>query len=176
MMQSDHDAKLIDAEYERARDAGELDERFAAEASARRRTAPVSPGTGENMSKAQHTPGPWKIQDAGPNSGNIIRFEIVWTANGTDFHSICEIEDSTVDAKDKKAAARMDEANARLIAAAPALLAACEAATDLFALGVGGVSTSDYTKANADRCIERSRVIMAQLKAAIAAAREGGSQ
>jgi hypothetical protein len=167
MMQSDHDAKLIDAEYERARDAGELDERFAAEASARRRTAPVSPGTGENMSKAQHTPGPWKIQDAGPNSGNIIRFEIVWTANGTDFHSICEIEDSTVDAKDKKAAARMDEANARLIAAAPALLAACEAALDMMKRAWSDDDGGGPAFQRDD---------LAFLRAAIAAAREGGSQ
>jgi hypothetical protein len=34
-MQSDHDAKLIDAAYDRARDAGELDGRFVAEANAR---------------------------------------------------------------------------------------------------------------------------------------------
>lgn len=74
------------------------------------------------MDEKKHTPGPWKIQDAGPNSGNVIRFEIVWSANGTDFYKICEIEDGTIDATNKKAAARMDEANATLLAASPDLL------------------------------------------------------
>jgi hypothetical protein len=151
MMQSDHDAKLIDAEYERARDAGELDERFAAEASARRRTAPVSPGTGENMSKGQHThtPGPWRVtaRDCGDNifGGKDGSLRIANTYGTTELSE--------------------GAANARLIAAAPELLAACEAVLhehdDTYD---GGPISSGMVDA------------VELLRAAIAAAREGASQ
>jgi hypothetical protein len=72
--------------------------------------------------KPKHTPGPWSLSDAGPNSGNIIRMEVC----GPDAHRVCEIEDSTIDAAKtmKRKAAQRDEANARLIQSAPDLLSA----------------------------------------------------
>lgn len=71
----------------------------------------------------------WTIRDAGPNSGNIIRFEIMCGDS-----VVCEIEDSTIDlqndgatASEIRRAAKKDEAKARLIKAAPNLLAALQA-------------------------------------------------
>lgn len=72
------------------------------------------------QTQTTHTRGPVKIQDAGPFSGNIIRFEIV---AGDDF-KLCEIEDSAVQTEQdignhaRKRAIRRDEANARLLTAA----------------------------------------------------------
>lgn len=79
------------------------------------------------MGKSTFTPEPWTIQDAGPNSGNCIRMEIV----GENGFKICDIEDSAINVKSHSArkviaAQKRDEANARLIAAAPDLLAACK--------------------------------------------------
>ena len=66
------------------------------------------------------------------------------------------------------------EAAFRLMAAAPDLLQACKKAEFLAVLGVGGVSATEHTKANADRCINEAREIQKQLRAAIAKA-EGGA-
>ncbi len=63
--------------------------------------------------KAQHTPGPWEVEEGG---GNNLR--VVGTGNNSCI--ICGMP--TWDAQPEE----MD-GNARLIAAAPALLAACKA-------------------------------------------------
>ncbi len=70
-----------------------------------------------NTKTVSHTPGPWRVEDAGPNSGNVIRFEIQ-----SDAGDICDIEDPAIDGNPNA------EANAQLIAAAPELLEACKAA------------------------------------------------
>jgi hypothetical protein len=79
--------------------------------------------------RVQHTPGPWTIADAGPDSGNVIRFEI----NQCDF-MVCEIFDSALepDGNDRIEAQERDEANANLIASAPQLLSACICAMRAF--------------------------------------------
>lgn len=75
------------------------------------------------MSESKHTPGDWTLHDAGERSGNIIRFEIM----GVKGQSIAEIECfSTGDTGCKSHGEVL--ANARLMKAAPDLLAACEAA------------------------------------------------
>lgn len=71
------------------------------------------------MSEAKHTPGPWRVEDgellAGGDSGAVVLGSI----HGADDYPCCE-ED--IDAECK--------ANARLIAAAPDLLALLEEAYD----------------------------------------------
>ena len=77
--------------------------------------------------EAKHTPGPWRFDDAGPLSGNIIRFDVLAGPESDPFR-VCEIDDSAADVplSKRKAAAARDLANARLVAAAPALLEACK--------------------------------------------------
>ncbi|MCW8132642.1 MAG: hypothetical protein KIS92_19995 [Planctomycetota bacterium] len=81
--------------------------------------------------EARHTPRPWRFDDAGPLSGNIIRFEIL-AGSETEPFRVCEIEDSVPDIDAEKGAERVraahrDLANARLIVAAPQLLEALKA-------------------------------------------------
>jgi len=67
------------------------------------------------------------------------------------------------------------EGNGHLLAAAPAMLKALRKAKDLFPLGVGAVSLSDFTKANAGRCIRETRELFAEIDAALSLA-EGRPQ
>jgi hypothetical protein len=156
MMQSDHDAKLIDAEYERARDAGELDERFAAEASARRRTAPVSPGTGENMSKAQTWTKKELCQAAGIDGAT---FDEIADAAGVD---VPANERGDVPLDWHAIAMQLHEDVRQLVEQRAALLAACEESLRLMdaMAGLGGPFHPNDFAGN-------------KLRAAIAAAREG---
>ena len=67
-----------------------------------------------NLTKEKHatfTPGPWVIQDAGPGTIRGLRFRVV-----TDENIIAKTSDGLEEAR----------ANARLIAAAPDLLAQCK--------------------------------------------------
>ena len=61
--------------------------------------------------RATFTPGPWEIQDAGPGTIRGLRFRVV-----TDEKIIAKTSDGLEEAR----------ANARLIAAAPELLAQCK--------------------------------------------------
>ena len=81
---------------------------------------------------AKHTPGPWIVRESPkPNiEGPELRLSIKHTSPGRDGAEFCEIVAGHVTAE-ADATAR---ANARLIAAAPDLLAACEAA---YQLGMG---------------------------------------
>jgi hypothetical protein len=106
-----------------------------------------------DMSEQQHTPGPWKVSEV-EDGGEIIS-RGVKGPNGRGINTGCDIE-------------MFSEADARLIAAAPELLAACKVADGLFAYGVGGVATDTQ---NRDRCIKEARAIMAQIRAAIAKAK-----
>lgn len=69
----------------------------------------------------KHTQGPWGVNDAGPESGNVIRFEID-APNGV---RICDIEDPAVNNDADAMSSEQAEANARLISAAPELLQVC---------------------------------------------------
>lgn len=62
-----------------------------------------------------HTPGPWQLTDAGPNSGNIVRGEIT----GADGAHIADLIDA-----DGQMTPKQWKANAKLIRAAPELLEA----------------------------------------------------
>lgn len=69
------------------------------------------------------TPGPWRINDAGPNSGNVIRIEVV----AADGFKICDIEDSMVSHNYRSTtkairAQNRDLANAQLIVASSSVL------------------------------------------------------
>ena len=71
---------------------------------------------------AKHSKGPWKLDDYGPKSGNVIRFEV----NAANGERICELEDPEIEPGGMPA----DEAtaNAELIVAAPDLYEACRLA------------------------------------------------
>jgi hypothetical protein len=115
------------------------------------------PGTGrlaEALAQEQgmsgHTAGPWAYD----RRAGAIR--------AADGDTVAEVGWGGTDAE--------ADANARLIAAAPDLLAVAQKAMHLFALGVGAVSTSDATKANSDRCIEEAKKLRDEFAAAIAKA------
>lgn len=72
--------------------------------------------------KTQHTPAPWKIHK--PD------FETINVVTGSMF--ICEIPKSIEESEDTEQRNVIAEANARLIAAAPELLRACEWAVKQF--------------------------------------------
>ncbi len=81
------------------------------------------------------TPGPWRFDDAGPLSGNIVRFDVLAGPENNPFR-VCEIDDTAAEVDSEKTserrrAANRDLANARLIAASPDLLVACKAAKDV---------------------------------------------
>ena len=72
-----------------------------------------------------HTPGPWRISADQRHNGLVHHIEF----DGTPDHSACHI--ATLSAEDEHGyAVRMNDANARLIAAAPALAAALARVTD----------------------------------------------
>lgn len=70
---------------------------------------------------SKHTPGPFRFDDSGPNSGNVVRGEIV----GPKGQHIADVLCSTPGDTGIKRASEV-EANGRLLASAPDLLAACE--------------------------------------------------
>lgn len=121
------------------------------------------------MSNAKHTPGPWMViadSDAGEHPNHAFRF-----VGTTDFDE---------DSGRGEILARMTdspsiEANARLFAAAPDLLAACEAAlagwkraADEGVLDSGGAGMPDAADRDWPRWMHQ---LDAQLRAAIAKAR-----
>jgi hypothetical protein len=69
--------------------------------------------------ETKHTPGPWEAWD-----GSLDGFDGEWDVAGPDQCSIASMSSTTKDAKYP----RNKEANAKLIAAAPDLLYACERA------------------------------------------------
>lgn len=76
------------------------------------------------MSEAKHTPGPWQaIAESGPLVRDGNTWWRIYTDDGDDSEFVAEVG-RTADAKPHERAA--DAANARLIAAAPDLLAACQ--------------------------------------------------
>ena len=85
--------------------------------------------------KIAHTPGPWKM-DLGVNE-NI--FTCLAETNRHSIHGIYEPKK----AEDREAAYALDEANARLITAAPDMLAALEGIAATFELGVGSSSAKE---------------------------------
>lgn len=101
------------------------------------------------MSANEHTPGPWTVGEDGRG---------VWG-------QVDGVERRLLDIRRTGGLDCSYEANARLAAAAPDLLAACEAAAELFTLdGHGGCGL--------DECAEAS--VLALLRSAIAAAAGGG--
>src|SRR6185295_13204498 len=76
---------------------------------------------GESMSEQKHTPGKWRIlQQREPSDGTN---HLAIAAGDAPAVAVCRISDV-------RFANAEDEANARLIAAAPDLLAACKAAIE----------------------------------------------
>lgn len=114
--------------------------------------------------KAKHTPGPWCPFDNGNNTHNIISYGGGRTGLvGVTFSLPVSPEDNEE---------ATEEANARLIAAAPDLLAACKEAKFLAAHGIGAVTLGEdeWSRANSDRNIGEIKRIMAIIDAAIAKA------
>ncbi len=89
-------------------------------------TTPTTPPEAprEAGSRTQHTPGPWLIDRLtrrwGGNTNNRYR-HMIQRGEGDEFPSIAEVPSNWTPYQDDHVA----EANARLIAAAPDLLAAC---------------------------------------------------
>lgn len=112
------------------------------------------------MRENQHTPGPWvasKGVDDEPDRWCVL-------TDGGHQYFIAEIHNGA-----PGDTLETEGANARLMAAAPDLLAACKKAADgdLFAYGVAGVGGD---KDNRDRCIAEARSLMAEARAAVAKA------
>jgi hypothetical protein len=111
------------------------------------------------MSKAKHTPGPWIVGDQRRRDPGCI---LIHTSSGESIASAWNLMRPDGSGPDTPM-----EANARLIAAAPDLLAACKSAMELLD-GLGGADVlGDFFAARAD---DES----AKLMAAIAKA-EGGA-
>lgn len=74
----------------------------------------------QTETRAAHTPGPWRIEDGGAGEGESTRCEIFAGAVDDPFR-VAVIDDSTrwLEPEKKRAAAALDLANARLIAASP---------------------------------------------------------
>lgn len=88
--------------------------------------------------KTEHTKGPWKVLEHARGNKRTC----VTTANGAPVHAvICEIDTKSVGTNDE-----IRLANARLIAAAPELLAALKAISDYVAVmhGHRGGDISEY--------------------------------
>jgi len=82
----------------------------------------------ETTTRTGHTPGPWRYEDHGSFSDNTHRIE-VFGGPENDPHRVCCIDDNAAwedPGEDRKRVAHWDLANARLIAAAPELLAHVE--------------------------------------------------
>lgn len=103
------------------------------------------------MSESKHTPGPWEIVRTEPSSHGVGRFKIIsgqWSVAET----FCGINE--------------EEANARLIAAAPDLLEACEASLNALV----GIIESDYQTRSNPRPADNDPAVVL-LRAAIAKAK-----
>jgi hypothetical protein len=88
------------------------------------------------MGEAKHTAGPWKSNATGSLPGAAV-----WTADGREF--ICSLVPAGIKTPNSE---RMD-ANCRLIAAAPCLLAACEAAeSEIRILARSLIDNSPFTE------------------------------
>lgn len=74
------------------------------------------------MSETKHTPGEWTVETVRTSVGHAHRIQPISACIYVDHRAIGDIDDKTM-----KAAA-----NARLIAAAPDLLAACQAISAVF--------------------------------------------
>lgn len=86
------------------------------------------------MSKVTHTPGPWRLKSVG---GQFLEGEII---GATKTHAnlpltIASVRRITANTVAPKTADGESEANARLIFAAPDLLAACEAMLEFLPIG-----------------------------------------
>lgn len=104
------------------------------------------------MGEQKHTPGPWSVEE-NVRAGGVVHLAVTNRSAGDDWMP-CSIS--------PQARARpIDYANARLIAAAPALLEACKAAEGV--LTEPGIMDVDQWKA-------WSRKTVDQLRAAIASA------
>jgi hypothetical protein len=79
------------------------------------------------MSEAKHTPGPWKADVDGPFTlgGDTVSVEAITEDGKLVRREICTLLIDTEEDEDSPEAEE-DKANARLIAAAPDLLAACQ--------------------------------------------------
>lgn len=77
------------------------------------------------MGQTNHTPGPWHVFEPLSKFGTAASVG-AWLPDGKSRNLICEAIDQTDDPYDHETGL----ANARLIASAPSLLAACEAALD----------------------------------------------
>lgn len=88
--------------------------------------------------ETKHTPEPWDVQNKGHLYGPSARHEVVNGINidgSKNLPTICRMPDLS----------EQSYANARLIAAAPDLLAACRAALDLISdLDPHGLNTGTY--------------------------------
>ena len=103
------------------------------------------------MSKTNHTP--WTIAELpGDARGDCVILDV-------EAYEVCCF---------RKYKPALDEANAKLVAAAPDLLAALQEAYYLFAHGVGASSSADPD--NATRNVQEARRIMALAKDAISKA------
>lgn len=110
---------------------------------------------------SKHTPGPWRVDE---------RYRIVRDTLGSCLRVIVETTISGECDVDATGADNTDQANARLIAAAPDLLAACEAIRGpWFCKRAGCRLGLDENKPNKWTHTNRCK----QLRAAIAKAKEG---
>lgn len=110
--------------------------------------------------EAKHTSAPWRLHDYGPDSGNVIRFEV-----HSERGMICEIEDP--DLVSDQISKSEASANACLIVAAPDLLAALTQISEQLECPARNTTRSSRR----DGSVIISSDVRAAVKAAIARAR-----
>ena len=113
---------------------------------------------------SKHTPGPW----------TAVKNSAYWEIDGPDdFGGVADTCASSAGEPDFGRSMALGEANARLIAAAPDLLAACKAALELAEGDDPGAGCDTREEAEAARCRWRESIEQS-IRAAIAKA-EGGA-
>jgi len=117
------------------------------------------------MSPAQHTPGPWHVNEGGVVvSGERNAVAIPCSGKGTYLEN-AEDEGIDVPRGTSSSVGRvMQEANARLIAAAPELLHACEELLRAMLSADAGTETATYITTTIDHAMRFARAAIAKAK------------